>query len=92
MIEIILLCSLLSVSPYYDCNNTWEIHLIEEEYACRTSYGCISYNQDFILGKTVITISKQHLDYKLPDGTPLLWHELQHAICTCDNDPWSKYA
>ena len=85
------MCALTSVSPFYDCDSTWEIHLVDTEYACRTSYGCIAYNQDYIIGQHVIILSKNHLDYRLQDGTPLLWHELQHAICVCDNDSWSKY-
>ncbi len=92
ILNILSICALTSVSPYYDCSNTWEIHLIEDDYACRTSYGCVSYNQDFILGHHIITISAQHLDYKLPNGDSLLWHELKHAICECDNDIWSKYS
>lgn len=90
VIDILVMCALTSVSPYYDCDNTWEIWLLESEYACGTSYGCIDYNQNFV-GHHVIKLSYKHLDYILPDGDTLLQHELKHGICECDNDPWSKY-
>ena len=95
MIEILFICSLTAFAPYYDCDTTWEIwltpdypHCLNPDYKPRA---CVWYNQDFILGHHVIKISKRHQGDVLFNGETVLWHELKHAICYCDNDPWSMY-
>ena len=95
MIEILFICSLTAFAPYYDCDSTWEIWIYDDYPHCLQDFrsrACVWYNQDFIIGHHVIKISKNHLQDVLPNGETILQHELNHAICVCDNDPWSKYA
>ncbi len=95
VINILSICALTSVSPYYDCSNTWEIWIYSDYPDCHADFrsrACVWYNQDSIIGHHIIKISKDHLRDVLPNGETILQHELNHAICECDNDVWSKYS
>jgi len=84
ILEIITMCSLTQFAPYYDCDNTWEIWLVEEDYpyCSNESLACIWYNQKE-LGNHIIKIPQSRLDYVNPQGEGILWHELRHGICEC---------
>lgn len=97
MIELVLtICALTFASPYYDCNENWDIILHDEEnLKCGRpepkSLGCATYHIPFIDDKIDIVS-----DYSERTGThtpklkheDILWHELLHLMCECD---WHEY-
>ena len=95
MIELVLtICALTFASPYYDCNENWDIYLHDTELIeCggREVLGCATFNRLFENNKIDIVS-----DYPIRDGlhTPklkhedILWHELLHQMCSCD---WHTY-
>jgi len=98
VIELVLtICALTFASPYYDCNENWDINIHDDELLkCgreeASSLGCATYYL-FSKGDKRIDIVS---DYPERDGkhTPklkhedILWHELIHLICECD---WHEY-
>ncbi len=98
MIELVLtICALTFASPYYDCNENWDIYLHDEKaLKCGrpepTSLGCATYNTPFKDDKIDLVS-----DYTERDGkhspklkhNDILWHELLHQMCECDwHEKW----
>ena len=95
MIELILtICALTFASPYYDCNENWDIYLHDEELVkCGggEALGCATYYRVF--GNDKIDLVS---DYPEREGlhspklkhNNILWHELLHQMCECD---WHEY-
>ncbi len=90
ILEVLVICSLTTTSPFYDCSETWEIYLHDTgdmrpfcEYNLDrgTGEGCHKWD-----GKTNqqihIALDKQHL--KDVWKQTVLYHEIKHAMCKCD--------
>jgi len=85
LLEIMTICSLISVAPYYDCSDKWEIRLYDEPPAIQCNnldnfyvkLGCANINRGII---HVIDFP-EHRDQL---GQTILQHELKHMICQCN--------
>jgi hypothetical protein len=85
LLEVMTICSLISISPYYDCSQEWEIRIYsqppniqcnnyDEFYA---SFGCTKLDT-----KTIhMVLFPQHRD---KFGQTILEHELRHLRCECN--------
>ena len=96
MIELVLtICALTLASPYYDCNENWDINVHDTEYIdCGRGeeiLGCATFYRVFENDK--IDIVSDYSERK-GEHTPklkhedILWHELIHLMCECD---WHEY-
>ncbi len=96
MIELVLtICALTFASPYYDCNENWDINVHDtENIDCGVSkevLGCASY--DRLFGNDKIDLVQNYFEIagihtpKLKHESILL-HELLHLTCKCD---WHEY-
>ena len=85
LLEILTICSLVSVSPFYDCSDKWEIRVYSElpEIQCNDNdvyyvkLACANIKRDVI-----------HMvnapDFRDEFGQTILQHELKHLSCKCD--------
>jgi len=93
MIEtIITICALTLISPYYDCNNEWDIIIYDKTTdiipGTDKAIGSASYSRP-IFDKPAIGLVH---DYKervgkwdhMTKGGGVLWHEILHMKCKCD--------
>ena len=79
------MCSLISVSPYYDCSESWEIRIYNQppEIQCNNqdsffvSLACANIKRDIIH----MVYFPEHVD---EFGQTILEHELRHLKCKCD--------
>lgn len=78
------ICSLIGVSPFYDCSETWEIRIYD-------TFPQIQCNalQDYVnLGCANIKRGIIHV-VKMPEfrdefGDTIIEHELKHLQCKCN--------
>jgi len=85
LLEIFSICSLLSVAPFYDCSEKWEIRLYGDfpTIQCNNrdqhlvSLGCANLDRDLI---HIVDIP----DYRDEFGQTVLSHELEHLRCRCN--------
>ena len=85
LLEILTICSLISAPPFYDCSDTWEIHLYSEppDIQCNNndprfhSFGCANLRSNTIH----MVDFAEHTDRY---GYSILQHELEHLKCQCD--------
>lgn len=93
MIEILIICSLINVDPYYDCSQEWEIHIYWDNFhmteICGESsngipLGCAKYNKHPIMDKIntpkIYIANVIHYDEW---GQSVLEHEIRHLKCRC---------
>jgi len=85
LLEIFTICSLISVAPFYDCSEKWEIRLYNDfpKIQCNNhdkhlhSLGCANLDRRLI---HMVNDS----DYKDEFGQTILSHELRHLKCRCN--------
>lgn len=85
LLEILTMCSLITVSPFYDCSETWEIRMYDTppNIQCNNndpayhSFGCAK-----LLTKTIHVVDFS--EHKDRFGMTVLEHELEHLKCKCD--------
>lgn len=85
LLEILTICSLVTVSPFYDCSESWQIHIynVPPNVQCNNSdtrfhsFGCAK------LGTNTIHMVDfaEHRDHY---GMTILEHELEHLRCKCN--------
>ena len=85
LLEIMTICSLVAVSPFYDCSETWEIRI----YSVPPTIQCNDFHDRYL------TLACANLDRGIihmvdaPDkkdefGQSILKHELRHLYCRCN--------
>ena len=85
LLEIMTICSLVAVSPFYDCSEEWEIRV----YSTPPTIQCNDHEDKYR------TLACANLDrdiihmLNLPDkkdefGQTILQHELRHLMCRCN--------
>ena len=85
LLEIMTICSLISVSPFYDCSEEWEIRI----YSLPPMIQCNDYAEFYVtlacanLDREVIHMV-QFPQHKDEFGQSILEHELRHLSCKCD--------
>ena len=85
LLEILTMCSLISVSPFYDCSEKWEIRLYSEYPTIQ----CNNHDQHLVslgcahLDRNIIHIINDS-DYRDEFGQTILTHELRHLKCKCN--------
>ena len=85
LLEILTICSLVSVSPFYDCSESWEIRLYDTppNIQCNNSdsqfhsFGCAKLQTNTIH----LVDFPEHFDNF---GNTILEHELEHLRCKCN--------
>lgn len=85
LLEILTICSLMSVSPFYDCSESWEIRLYDTppNIQCNNSdsrfdsFGCAKLQTNTI---HLVDFPERHDD----SGKTILEHELEHLHCQCN--------
>lgn len=85
LLEILTMCSLISVSPFYDCSDQWEIWI----YSGPPMIQC-NDNDEFYVTLACANLDRSiiHMVY-FPEhrdefGQTILEHELRHLECNCD--------
>jgi len=85
LLEVMTICSLISVFPYYDCSEKWEVRIYSEPpmIQCNNndqlyvSFGCAKLDQKVIH----MVYFPEHRD---KFGYSILQHELMHMSCKCN--------
>ena len=86
LLEIMTICSLVAVSPFYDCSEEWEIRV----YSTPPTIQCNDIQTDRYLTLACANIDRGiiHMinepDKKDNDGKSILVHELRHLYCKCN--------
>jgi hypothetical protein len=85
LLEIMTICSLISVSPYYDCSEKWEIMI----YSQPPMIECNNYDQFYVsFGCTKLDQKVIHMvhfpEHRDKFGYSILQHELKHMSCKCN--------
>jgi len=86
LLDILIICSLISSPPYYDCSEQWTIEINNSPVPCFDSLefvlaaGCTDFST-----KTIKIYEYAMHDVKDPDdGFTVLEHELEHLKCMCN--------
>ena len=85
LLEIMTICSLVAVSPFYDCSEEWEIRV----YSIHPTIQC-NNNDDRYLTLACANLDRGiiHMvnDPNKKDyfGKSIIAHELQHLMCGCN--------
>ena len=84
LLEILTICSLVAISPYYDCSESWEILLYNDfpVIQCNVDEELVSLGCTRIESKTIHVIDFP--EYTDDYGHTILQHELQHLQCKCN--------
>ncbi len=85
LLEILTICSLIAISPYYDCSESWEILLYDDFPVIQ----CNNVDEELVsLGCTKMEHNTIHMidfsEFKDERGQTILEHELRHLQCKCD--------
>lgn len=76
MLEVLIFCSLISVSPYYDCSEQWAIQIYDSrvDYPCANiqTMSCVTF-PSFIYWNI-----NAHNQWEDACGYGLFTHELNH--------------
>ena len=85
-VEIILFCSLIFYTPYYDCDETWMIHWHPDQMMDRLPSG--GWQSAWAeLDTNTIHIGNLKTD---KCSNSLLWHELNHLMRNDSSHKWYK--
>lgn len=85
LLDILIICSLISSSPYYDCSEQWMIEIHNTPVPCFEgnefvlAAGCTNFNSKNIKVYTMYEYEKE-----LKDRFSALEHELEHLKCMCN--------
>ena len=85
LLDIIIICSLIQASPYYDCSEHWIIEVYDQPVSCFVgndiqAAGCTNFET-----KTVRIYDYAMFVYGKDEyGFNVLEHELEHLKCMCD--------
>ena len=84
LLEIFTICSLVAVSPFYDCSEEWEIRV----YSVPPKIQCNDHDQYLTLACANLDRGIIHMvnqpDYRDEFGQTILQHELRHLMCMCN--------
>ncbi|MDP3780364.1 MAG: hypothetical protein Q8Q69_04145 [Nitrosopumilaceae archaeon] len=84
LLDILIICSLIQASPYYDCSEHWIIEIHDEPVLCNIGQdvlvaGCTNFET-----KTVRVYDYAMFSYDKDEyGFTVLEHELEHLKCMC---------
>ena len=85
LLEIMTICSIVAVSPFYDCSEEWEIRI----YSMPPMIQCNDHDEFFTtlactnLDRKVIHMV-QFPEHRDEFGQTVLEHELRHLKCGCN--------
>ena len=85
LLEIFTICSLVAVSPFYDCSEEWEIRV----YSIPPAILC-NDNDDYYLTLACANLDRGiiHMvdapEKKDHFGKSIIAHELKHLMCKCN--------
>jgi hypothetical protein len=78
LVDVMIICSLITVAPYYDCDEKWAIHIYDDN---RQDYPCATIRATAcVLQPSFIYWSAQAFDSLWYDacGHGLFLHEINH--------------
>ena len=92
MIEtLITICALTFASPYYDCNEKWDIEIYDGKIPnAEGVLGRAIYKNSILEDTNIIQLSHDYKerigkwDRLMKSGGGVLWHEILHMKCKCD--------
>ncbi len=87
MIELLIICSLVFYTPYYDCSEQWTIQYHPNSIMVQ-SYG----NNNWYVGFADVKDKSVHIGKIKTDkcGNSLLGHELNHLKYNDDSHNWYR--
>ena len=85
LIEILTICSMIFMSPYYDCDTTWEIYMYDNSTIYWNGTEVNSYLITTIgdSNSTQIHLSANHTE-DIWYGIPFLYFYMLSVVCQCD--------
>lgn len=82
IIEIFIICAVVTQLPYYDCNDEWKIYY-HDDYRFRLNDQWIVGWADYGQAKE-IHLAKEHYYWLDATNKTVLEHELEHLECKCN--------